>query len=39
MVRRGGGATSWEGEFPKYTPPNKVVDMEVEALLAWMVAA
>jgi hypothetical protein len=29
-----GLAALWEGEFPRYTPPNKVVEMEVEALLA-----
>lgn len=28
-----GHAMSWEGEFPRYTSPNKVVEMEVEALL------
>jgi hypothetical protein len=28
-----GLAASWEGEFPRYTRPNKVVEMEVEALL------
>jgi hypothetical protein len=36
--KEGGVATSWEGELPRYTPPNKIMEMEVEALLAWMVA-
>lgn len=29
-----GPIASWEDEFARYTPPNKVVEMEVEALLA-----
>jgi hypothetical protein len=38
MVRRG-GVTSWKRELARCTPLNKIVEMEVEELLAWMVAA
>jgi hypothetical protein len=27
-----GLAASWEGEFLKYTPPNKILEMQVEML-------
>jgi len=34
-VRKGEGGwatTSWEGELPRYTPPDNIMEMEVDAL-------
>jgi len=28
---KGWAITSWEGEFPKYVPPNNIMEMEADA--------
>jgi len=28
----GGATTSWEGELPRYAPPNNIMEMEADAL-------